>query len=56
MGDLNQRDEDIAKIDTGIHRVINSERMKVSPLTSHIELIKSERSPLSELFALTFEE
>jgi PhoH-like ATPase len=56
MGDLNQRDEDIAKIDTGIHKVINSERMKNSPLTSHIELIKSERSPLSELFALTFEE
>lgn len=56
MGDLNQRDEDIAKIDTGIHKVINSERMKASPLTSHIELIKSERSPLAALFADCFEE
>lgn len=56
MGDLNQRDEDIARIDTGLHHIINSKRMKESPLTSHIELLKSERSPLSELFADSFEE
>lgn len=55
MGDLGQRDEDIAREDTGLHHIINSKRMKESPLTCHIELIKSERSPLSELFAETFE-
>lgn len=56
MGDLNQRDEDIDRTDTGLHKIINSERMKKSPLTSHIELIKSERSELAALFADTFEE
>lgn len=56
MGDLGQRDEDIAREDTGIHHIINSKRMKESPLTSHIELLKSERSALSELVALTFED
>jgi PhoH-like ATPase len=55
MGDLNQRDEDIARIDTGLFHVINSQKIKTSPLTSHIELIKSERSPLAALFADTFE-
>lgn len=55
MGDLGQRDEDIAREATGLHHIINSKRMKESALTCHIELIKSERSPLSELFAETFE-
>lgn len=56
MGDLGQRDEDIAREDTGIYHIINSKKMKESPLTSHIQLIKSERSALSELFADVFEE
>lgn len=56
MGDLGQRDEDIAREATGLHHIINSKRMKDSPLTCHIDLIKSERSPLSELFAETFED
>jgi PhoH-like ATPase len=56
MGDLGQRDEDIAREDTGLYHIINSKKMKESPLTSHIQLIKSERSALSELFADTFED
>jgi PhoH-like ATPase len=56
MGDLGQRDEDIAREDTGLYHIINSKKMKESPLTSHIQLLKSERSALSELFADTFEE
>jgi PhoH-like ATPase len=55
MGDLGQRDEDIAREDTGMYHIINSKKMKESPLTSHIQLIKSERSAISELFADTFE-
>lgn len=56
MGDLNQRDEPIAREETGLHIITNSQRMKMSPLTSHIELIKSERSELAALFADTFED
>lgn len=56
MGDLGQRDEDIAREDTGLYHIINSRKMKESPLTAHIQLIKSERSALSELFANVFEE
>lgn len=55
MGDLSQRDEDIAREATGLHHIINSKRMKESPLTSHIELIKGERSMLANLFAESFE-
>lgn len=56
MGDLDQRDEDIAKTATGLYHIINSRKIKESPLTSHIELIKSERSALAELFTNAFEE
>jgi PhoH-like ATPase len=56
MGDLGQRDEDITKEDTGLYHIINSRKMKESSLTSHIELIKSERSALAELFTESFEE
>lgn len=56
MGDLNQRDEDIARTATGLYHIINSKKIKESPLTSHIELIKSERSPLAELFTEAFED
>jgi PhoH-like ATPase len=56
MGDLNQRDEQIAKAATGLHKVMNDKRMKESPLTSAIELWKCERSKLAKLFADVFEE
>ncbi len=55
MGDLGQRDEDIARNKTGLHKIINDEKMKKSHLTSHIELIKCERSELSQLFSSVFE-
>lgn len=56
MGDLNQRDEDIAKQATGLYKLMNNKLIKESSLTSAIELIKCERSPLSSLFADVFEE
>lgn len=55
MGDMNQRDEDIAIPDTGLFHVINNKTMKESPLVSHINLIKTERSQLAELFSKAFE-
>lgn len=56
MGDLNQRDEQISKTSTGLHKVMNDSKMKESPLTSAIELWKCERSRLAKLFADVFEE
>lgn len=55
MGDLGQRDEDIARTKTGLHKIINDEKMKSSPLTSAIELLKGERSSLANLFSECFE-
>lgn len=56
MGDLNQRDEKIAKNKTGLWKIMEDEKMKSSGLASAIELIKVERSPLAKLFADVFEE
>ncbi len=56
MGDLNQRDENIAKNRTGIYKLMQDNRIKESSLASAIELIKIERSALSRLFAETFDE
>lgn len=55
MGDLEQRDEKIAKTLTGLHKIINDEKMKQSGLVSYIELLKVERGPVAELFARVFE-
>lgn len=55
LGDLNQRDEKITKEKTGLYKFINDEKAKNSPLVSSIELIKSERGPVSALFADIFE-
>lgn len=55
MGDLGQRDEDIPRHKTGLYKITNDEKMKASPLVSTIELLKCERSKLSELFASVFE-
>lgn len=56
MGDLNQRDERIAKDKTGIYKMMNDLRIKESPLAASIELIKCERSETARLFAEVFEE
>lgn len=56
MGDLNQRDEKIAKTATGLYKCVNDERMKQSPLVSFIDLRKVERGPVAELFSEVFEE
>ena len=56
MGDLNQRDEKIAKDKTGIYKMMNDIRMKESPLVSMVELQKCERSAVARLFATVFEE
>ena len=56
MGDLNQRDERIAKEKTGIYEFINSQLSKQSPIVSVIDLIKCERSETARLFAEIFKE
>jgi PhoH-like ATPase len=55
MGDLGQRDEKIEKEKTGIYRFVNSAAAKKSPFVASLELIKSERSSVSQLFADVFE-
>lgn len=56
MGDLNQRDEDISKEKTGLHKLMNDTRMKESPLVAIVELQKCERSQTAQLFSQVFEE
>jgi phosphate starvation-inducible protein PhoH len=56
MGDLNQRDENIAKDKTGIYKMMNNQKVKESPLVAGIELQRCERSPTARLFAEVFEE
>jgi len=56
MGDLNQRDEKIAKDKTGIYKLVEDKRMKESPLVATIQLIRCERSEAARLFAEVFEE
>ena len=56
MGDLAQRDERIAKHDTGLYNFSNSEIAKKSQLVAHIELLKCERSDISRLFAEVFDD
>lgn len=55
MGDLNQRDEIIAKEKTGIYRLVNSTLARESRLVASIDLLKCERSEVSSLFANIFE-
>lgn len=54
-GDLNQRDERIAKDKTGMYKFVNHDLSKSSSFVSSIELQKSERGPVSALFADVFE-
>jgi PhoH-like ATPase len=55
MGDLMQRDVKIAKEKTGLYGWVNNEHVKSSGLTASINLIKNERSEISQLFAQVFE-
>ena len=55
MGDLGQRDENIAREKTGIYKFVNDMKVKQSPIVASIELIKCERSPVASLFADVFE-
>lgn len=55
MGDLDQRDEKIKRVDTGLYKAVHDPRMKASSLVSYIELLKVERGPVAELFAEVFE-
>jgi PhoH-like ATPase len=55
MGDLGQRDEKIEIEDTGIYKFVNSTGAKKSSIVASLELIKSERSAVSQLFADVFE-
>jgi len=55
MGDLRQRDIDIAIKDTGLHGLTTSYRFNESPLTAYVELLRVERSPVTELFTEVFE-
>jgi len=56
MGDLNQRDERIAKDKTGIYKMMNDKIAKESDLVAAIELQQCERSPTAKLFSSIFEE
>ena len=55
MGDMGQRDENIAKDKTGLWKFMNDERSKKSYLAAAIELWKCERSETAALFANVFE-
>lgn len=55
MGDLNQRDEKIARRATGLYKVSTDPRMQESGLVSCLDLIKVERGPVAELFSRVFE-
>lgn len=55
MGDLGQRDENIAREKTGMYKFVNDPKTKASPLVASIDLIKCERSPVAALFADVFD-
>lgn len=55
MGDLNQRDDKIAKEKTGLSLFINNDRVRKNPLAASIHLIKCERGKVPALFAEVFE-
>lgn len=55
MGDLNQRDEQITKEQTGLYKFINNHLTKSSTFTASVHMRKSERGDVSELFSSVFE-
>ncbi len=54
MGDLAQRDEHIAKHDTGLFKFVNSDGVRRNPIAAQVHLLKSERGAVAELFSNTF--
>jgi PhoH-like ATPase len=56
MGDLNQRDDNIIKEKTGLHKLMNDKKVKESGLVAAICLQKCERSEVARMFAEIFEE
>jgi PhoH-like ATPase len=56
MGDLNQRDEKIAKEKTGLHKLMIDKQIRESSLVATIQLLRCERSETAKLFASVFEE
>jgi PhoH-like ATPase len=55
-GDLQQRDEHIAKEKTGLYKMINDKTVKDSPLAAVVELTQIERGPVARLFCCVFED
>jgi len=55
MGDLNQRDENIAKERTGLFSFINNREVRDSNFTASVHMLKSERGEVSALFSSVFE-
>lgn len=53
-GDLNQRDRDIAKKDTGLYKLVDSQPFMDSPYTASIHLVENERGVISQLFYEVF--
>lgn len=56
LGDINQRDRKIEKVDTGLYQLLHSDKILQSPLVAQIELIKNERSPLVDLITDVLQE
>lgn len=54
-GDLNQRDRDIAKGNTGLYTLVNSPAFMKSPHTASIHLRENERGVISQLFYDVFQ-
>ena len=51
LGDLGQIDSNLSIEETGLYKLIQSELIQESPLCSSLELIKGERSAISELLS-----
>lgn len=54
-GDLNQRDVDLKRMDTGLMQMLMSPHFLKSPLTFHINLVQCVRGEVAELFHNIFE-
>lgn len=54
LGDMDQRDEPIAKEKTGLYQFINHPKVKASPIVACIELQQCVRSETARLFSSVF--
>jgi len=54
-GDLNQRDRNLKRVHTGLHKLTSDVHFLRSPLTAHIDLKVIERGEIAELFHNVFE-